>query len=452
MKMQTIRKFRRFGWAFALVVPLATQAADAAIAVRQDGLSIELLVNDEMAIVRWQHTELPVEPVEVSAEIIGMPGNRVIGNADRQDYPAEPERTALLSLVDISGVERFEGIDREIATLLHVVSEPPPHAILGFGVYGAQIRRIPASNVEALTFALTSLDPEVVVPDLAQTIRLGIVSLQEMPAQRRGLFIFTDGHSSGPIPVDELAEMARRQGIALTFLIQGTAAREADLPALEKLARLAGGQLVMEEELGAFLQDPFALLDSGATVAFPILRAKRYFWEDMPVLNVSLRHGEREINLSAPLENLPLAGARETLRHVWSAHPIATSSAGGGLALALLGVPFILGRRYFRRRHAGRPAIPAARALLIDKCTGHVFDLVAPNVQIGRDHSCDIVLEDPTVSRNHATVVRDKEKFIIKNEKGRNGVLVNGESVLEKTLVDRDMLSLGGVDLIFISV
>jgi Protein of unknown function (DUF3662)/FHA domain len=70
-------------------------------------------------------------------------------------------------------------------------------------------------------------------------------------------------------------------------------------------------------------------------------------------------------------------------------------------------------------------------------------------VVIGRLSSNDVVLSDPNVSRRHAELRRDGDRWIIQDLGSTNGTLVNGVRTAEGELTDGDRLSFGTSDLIF---
>jgi pSer/pThr/pTyr-binding forkhead associated (FHA) protein len=64
--------------------------------------------------------------------------------------------------------------------------------------------------------------------------------------------------------------------------------------------------------------------------------------------------------------------------------------------------------------------------------------------RIGRSRSADIRLDDPTVSRRHAVVVRTPEgELRVLDDRSMNGILVNGEPVDWSPLADGDELQIG---------
>ena len=76
-----------------------------------------------------------------------------------------------------------------------------------------------------------------------------------------------------------------------------------------------------------------------------------------------------------------------------------------------------------------------------------VLPLLADVVRIGRSAATDIVLDDASVSRRHALVVRRGAKTCILDDRSLNGVRVNGERVSEAELREGDVVVVGHVTL-----
>ena len=66
---------------------------------------------------------------------------------------------------------------------------------------------------------------------------------------------------------------------------------------------------------------------------------------------------------------------------------------------------------------------------------------------LGRGLSADVRLDDATVSRKHAVIVRRDEEVVILDDRSMNGVWVNGDRVTERALTDGDEIRLGRVAL-----
>jgi hypothetical protein len=69
---------------------------------------------------------------------------------------------------------------------------------------------------------------------------------------------------------------------------------------------------------------------------------------------------------------------------------------------------------------------------------------VANELTLGRSHSCDCVLSDPTVSRRHASLSRSGNAWLLRDLRSTNGTRVNGWRVTEPVEVaPGDRISFG---------
>lgn len=114
-----------------------------------------------------------------------------------------------------------------------------------------------------------------------------------------------------------------------------------------------------------------------------------------------------------------------------------------------------LARRLFRASQRGSQVGGARLVLLggpqIGKSIGASTSIPEPpgKVVIGRAETCQLVLNDPDVSREHAEVVRDFDGVTIKNLESKNGVIVQGNNVAQRRLRDGDEIVLGKTRLLF---
>ena len=97
-----------------------------------------------------------------------------------------------------------------------------------------------------------------------------------------------------------------------------------------------------------------------------------------------------------------------------------------------------------------RAPLKAVGWLVIDSGThrGQRFALTGEHV-IGRDPSiCDLVLSDPTVSRQHAKIRLEGKHFYIYDLGSTSGTKVNGRKTQRSQLMDNDRVRLGNTTLI----
>ncbi|MCA1778917.1 MAG: FHA domain-containing protein [Xanthomonadaceae bacterium] len=81
------------------------------------------------------------------------------------------------------------------------------------------------------------------------------------------------------------------------------------------------------------------------------------------------------------------------------------------------------------------------------EATVHV--LHSDRMTIGRSGVCDIRIEEPSISSEHARLVRSEDGWRIINLLSTNGVFINDEKVFSHRLQDQDTVRLGRVVLRF---
>jgi FHA domain/Zinc-ribbon containing domain len=79
-----------------------------------------------------------------------------------------------------------------------------------------------------------------------------------------------------------------------------------------------------------------------------------------------------------------------------------------------------------------------------------VMPLIREWTKIGRSLTADIRLDDPTVSRRHALVCRQREGVRVLDDRSLNGVFLNGERTEWAELHDGDELLIGRYHLYFV--
>ena len=80
---------------------------------------------------------------------------------------------------------------------------------------------------------------------------------------------------------------------------------------------------------------------------------------------------------------------------------------------------------------------------------GTRFELGDRQLAVGRDARSDIHIHDDEVSRNHATLQKVKDDFVLTDRNSSNGTLVNGVAIRSHVLADGDQIQLGSTLLLF---
>jgi pSer/pThr/pTyr-binding forkhead associated (FHA) protein len=70
------------------------------------------------------------------------------------------------------------------------------------------------------------------------------------------------------------------------------------------------------------------------------------------------------------------------------------------------------------------------------------FAIVAKRTTIGRDPSCDVVIDNAGISRLHASIEAVGDSFVVRDLESQNGFTLNGEPCREGRLVHGDILGL----------
>jgi pSer/pThr/pTyr-binding forkhead associated (FHA) protein/tetratricopeptide (TPR) repeat protein len=100
---------------------------------------------------------------------------------------------------------------------------------------------------------------------------------------------------------------------------------------------------------------------------------------------------------------------------------------------------------------AASTAAPARLVVTTPPLAGQEFLLDRASVVIGRTQENDIVLNHKSISRHHAKVIRDGDRYVVVDLESANGVRVNGAEYERVELQSGDMLELGHVRLRFVT-
>ncbi len=100
-----------------------------------------------------------------------------------------------------------------------------------------------------------------------------------------------------------------------------------------------------------------------------------------------------------------------------------------------------------------REGSPAGTMLLIRSGGGREGETITLDTDvltIGRSPHSDIFLDDVTVSRHHARVIRDESGFLVEDLNSLNGTYVNRKRIERHRLTEDDELQIGKFKLAFL--
>jgi pSer/pThr/pTyr-binding forkhead associated (FHA) protein len=115
--------------------------------------------------------------------------------------------------------------------------------------------------------------------------------------------------------------------------------------------------------------------------------------------------------------------------------------------LAFLGgMLYLLWRDLTRQRERQTGMQPAPLILIPADAPPRPFS--AATILIGRDPSCDLCLDDATVSAQHARLSYHHNQWWLEDLRSRNGTLLHDEPITTPTVITRgDVIRCGGVEL-----
>lgn len=76
-----------------------------------------------------------------------------------------------------------------------------------------------------------------------------------------------------------------------------------------------------------------------------------------------------------------------------------------------------------------------------------IFEISKSEIKIGRHSDNDIVIDNIRVSRYHARILKEGEKWFIEDLGSSNGTFVNGKKIKKALISDRDSVLIGGIPL-----
>jgi hypothetical protein len=419
----------------------------------RDGILASIAVDRDQAVVAWRFLQPLPEPL---VEFVATFNRRPVPISKVEVYPHAGARSAVVLLLDLSDPTREPQIARDKRALLAMARRTDAHHMLMIGVYAseAQFLFAPDNDGRSVVDMIRAAHSRASPANLGRILEETIQVIAYSPADRRGIYVFTDGHTDDLLGLDSLIRQAKNRDITLNFIV-APSSRTVRMEDLKTLSLLSGGFLIGEDQRENFLLKPFQLLDSGGRLRITLDSAQRFLWEPRAEVNVEFRFGESKLQLTTPAE-VPVAGITDTAAYLWRTNPAALFTSGA-LVLGLCGLS-ILGVR--KRRIFGSIHLRASRsghfpmksiepniqpiAIIVDIEDNRRYPIFSSPALLGRSSSNDIVLHDKTVSRLHAVLTQDgRGIFSIENRSRSNPIFINGKKLTTSTLADGDLILLG---------
>ncbi len=98
-------------------------------------------------------------------------------------------------------------------------------------------------------------------------------------------------------------------------------------------------------------------------------------------------------------------------------------------------------------KSTGKPQVTIS--VLAGPEQGQVFKIGRPTTTMGRSNTCEVVITDPLVSRQHCQIILGMGGISLRDLASTNGTFLNGTRVTESPLRTQDVISIGGTRLRF---
>lgn len=87
---------------------------------------------------------------------------------------------------------------------------------------------------------------------------------------------------------------------------------------------------------------------------------------------------------------------------------------------------------------------------VVDGYDNRIWEFWEPKILIGRDSSCNLILDSVFISRKHCQIIYEDDKYYLIDLTSTNGTLINGKTINQKTeLNTNDNIKLGHINIIF---
>jgi hypothetical protein len=263
----------------------------------QDGILASLKIQHGEALVSWRF----IRPIMIPlSEITGTIDESPMGKPRLDPYPQAGATTSILFLLDVTDPQRKDQIEKAKLDLAEIIGRAKQYHQIAIAIFGERLQLLVTKTEDraALIDKIKRAPPRNTPANLGRALRTALEIPPAHPAERNAVIVLTDGHSDDVVNSKDLIEIAQRTGKSVNFLLRSSA-RSTELPALEALASETGGAVVKEDQLADFVKAPFAILDSGATVYFPLNDTRGNYAGPNPEVKVLLQYGSNRLELKS---------------------------------------------------------------------------------------------------------------------------------------------------------
>ena len=314
----------------------------------------------------------------------------------------------------------------------------------------------------------------------------GIEKLQSSDGAKRSLVVFTDGKDEGSsLGADDVISFAKENGISLNFIAPG---EKTDSSVLRRMSRLTGGVLFKAEETGCGSRMYRYVSQSGADHYLLHFDGDPMLAGQSIQLEARVRRGDLRDRSS-----ITVSYPQERKKEFFKLEPSLIAGISLIGAVAAFAVLFIFFRkrakaplpRFGEKRHTrtdpspDRCPPPYSGVVAVRECaqeedktltpedegydycrawlmqkegpeTGKKFPLYWNEITIGRGRQNGLVVNDPTVSPDHARIRLVRNSYYLFDLMSDNGTFLNEKKLLRpKALHDWDEIRIGRTLFVF---
>ena len=450
-----------------------------------DGVQLACWQTERSRLVCDFRRFAPPAPEQVTARL----GDRDLPVPRVTPYSAGPGTSAVMFLVDISDAEQSVAPVAARDHLLELLDAAPARQHYGLASFAKEVEfHAPlAPGTDRIRNVLGELTPGGKPAELYRSALQAVRLLGRYPAQRRTLFLMSDGLADDSAYFhDDVVDAARQYDVAIFGV--GYVKRPALTTTLERLRRLAeetGGYYVTAEAGAPLPRDfaarAFAQLTSGGRLVVDLaavlsdtvpppsetvleLRwrgtassASAYFPLRLAGPAAKKSAASTPPVVSAPRQATSGQRALPVHRQGWFSRNLLWIGIGSAVLLAGGLIAWFLGRRR-RGNSQGDPAWEKtlelnARSFAYVETQDelHTRHPVSGEIfRIGRHVDNELMVADASMSRFHAEIKHElNSRYVIRDLESLNGVYVNGRKARTAVLSNGDLIELGDVTLKF---
>ncbi|NNE38506.1 MAG: FHA domain-containing protein [Gammaproteobacteria bacterium] len=472
--MTRLYKYSLFAQAFCFLLTLPVYAID----ILTDRIDLKCSESNSF-IIACSYRQLEDQSInDITAIIQGQ--DHVISN--HSTYPSSDSITAILFVVDTSDPGRQDVIEKNASQISGLIETLQPHHIAGLASFDKDlvVRAPIGSNNNTIVTAAASLEASGLTTELYRNAIKAIEVLGRANADRKVLFLFSDGQAEDMAYFHEdVINVARRQGVIINTLgFARSTALSVSLQTLRRLSEESGGIYVEADTNydlpNSFISRPLVNSDRGGRFIVN-LGSSMDVTVDQPELTLRFTTTTQPITVSFPVKvpapeivpppsqpvalppviNVPQPTVVMPSREPEYVDYLLWYGVPGALFILILLTLFTLYMLSKKEKHIKQGNVTYAEVkplayLVSQDEKRQEFPVTTATWRIGRSQDNEMTVDDSSISRRHAEINRESNgQFIIYDRGSTNGVYVNDNKINKHVLSEGDIIEIGDIFLRF---